>query len=142
MILGGSSMSPSNAGCLRRLLLGCCLLAAAGCQFHRTGQGFIVQGQPWSLTFDRGCADSASCGCCAEKPVATSAHQAAAKAELLPWRSRLKGYRLAGRLFHRGEPEEAKSAGSVGEIRAPNQDLFAPRRGGQTWCWSNQAPVS
>ena len=107
-------MLPSKAGCLRHALFGCCLLAAAsGCQFHRTGRGFVIQGEPWSLVFDRGCAaeagESPPCKNCSRIADVSSADQAAVKPELLPWRSRLKGYRLAARLFHRGESDGQES---------------------------------
>ena len=111
---GGGSMLPSKAGCLRQALVGCCLLAAAsGCQLHQTGRGFVIQGHPWSLTFDRGCEaetdDPSPCKSCSRNPAVSSADQAAAKPELLPWRSRLKGYRLAGRIFHCDESDDQEN---------------------------------
>jgi hypothetical protein len=122
-------MLPSKAGCLRQALVGCCLLAAAsGCHFHRTGHGFIIGGRPWSLEFDRGCTASAdgesACPSCASN-FTPSDDQAAAKPELLPWRTRLKGCRLAARIFHRGESDGQESP-KVGELELPNKGLPSP----------------
>jgi hypothetical protein len=90
------------------LLLGCCLLAVApGCCVHRTGHGFIISSQ-WSLEYRHTpwltcrSANDADCTTCEEgcsKGVENSAAQAADRPELLPWRSRMKGYRLGDRLF-------------------------------------------
>ena len=144
-------MLPSKAGCLRQVLLGCCLLAAAsGCQFHRTGHGFIIQGQPWSLIFDRGCeaetGDPSSCEGCSRNPAASSARQAAAKPELLPWRSRLKGYRLAARIFHHGESDGQESPDKAAVPRKSANStrtavLLCRNHGGRTWCWSSRPAV-
>jgi hypothetical protein len=121
-------MSPSKAGCLRQSLVACCLLAAvAGCQFHRTGHGFIIRGQPWSLEFNRGDAPAADCqdacdGCA--RGSAPAADQPAAKPELLPWRSRLKGYRLAARFFRHDESDAQDSP--AGELESPSPGFSAP----------------
>jgi hypothetical protein len=127
-------MLPSKAGCLRHALVGCCLLvAASGCQFHRTGHGFIIQGHPWSLTFDRGCAaeagDPSSCENCSGNATVSSADQTSVKPELLPWRSRLKGYRLAGRIFHHGESDGQESSAKTAARATKIDQLETPNRG-------------
>ena len=82
----------------------CCFLAAAaGCNLHRTGHGYVVRSQ-WSLECgDMGCIPAnctvgqcencCDCATCPAEP---------ARPDVLPWRTRLKT-RIGDRLFHRGE---------------------------------------
>ena len=45
---------------------------------------------------------------CATATCEQQVEKASAEPEMLPWRSRLKGYRLASRLFHGKEKKEAE----------------------------------
>ena len=76
----------------------CFLVAAGGCRFHRTGRGFIVRSQ-WALESEN--IPRLSFG--AEQGEDPAIEQFSAKPELLRWRIRRRGYRLASRLFGRGE---------------------------------------
>jgi hypothetical protein len=96
-----------------RIVLGCCLLAAiSGCSFHRTSQGFVLHNDHWSLEHYR------------ESPelAAVETPETPEKPELLPWRSRLKGYHLGSRIFHgRQSVDEASTpATSFGELATPD----------------------
>jgi hypothetical protein len=87
---------------------------------HRTGQGFVV-GSQWSVEYDGSrapwlkfrSAPDAACTASNEgrgtaaadddksaEDLALSGKPAPGKPELLPWRTRLKGYRLGARIFH------------------------------------------
>jgi hypothetical protein len=97
------------------LLLGffaCCLLAAApGCAFHRTEHGFVLRSGHWTLERNREDPDS--------RP-----QVAAEKPELLPWRNRLKGYRLGSRIFpgrqSAGEAQASETAS--GDLELPDSE--------------------
>jgi hypothetical protein len=102
------------------IFFGCCsFVGGSGCSVHRTNEGFVL-GSHWSLECSerapwvdfRNAADpanpdgepspatAASDGAAAASPPTSAAAaepQAPAKPELLPWRSRLKAYRLAAR---------------------------------------------
>ena len=108
----------------------CLVLVVAGCSFHRTGRGFILRGQ-WALECERhriprlSFADNRT-----DEP---SVERISERPELLRWRIRRRGYRLASRLFVR--PEKAAEANSVspeqaGEIQLPDGafSLPEPRR--------------
>ncbi len=88
------------------LMIGCGLLAVvAGCSFHRTTSGFVLRSDHWTLEHNRdGSAERAevAADATAEKP----------KSELLPWRSRLSGYRLGQRFFH-GRDSDAETPTSA-----------------------------
>jgi hypothetical protein len=88
----------------------CCLLAAtAGCQIHRTGHGFILQGH-WSLELNT--ANPADrCGenqRTANAGDARSDGSAESKPEILAWHARPKNHRLAAKLFHRDNADEGQ----------------------------------
>jgi len=87
-------------------MIGCCLLAAvAGCSFHRTADGFVLRSSHWTLEHNRdGSGNPAEVAADAvEKP----------KPELLPWRSRLQGYRLGQRFFHARESDDETSTSAT-----------------------------
>ena len=108
------------------ILAGCCLLVAPlGCSFHRTERGFVV-GSQWSLEYNHvpwlafRSANDADCDHGDGNPVAgnaeksaesdaPSAQKVAGKPELLPWRGRLRGYRLGARIFRKNEPIEQQT---------------------------------
>ena len=97
-------------------LAGCCLLtAASGCQFHRTGHGFIICGQRGSLEYSRDCAAAYADEVCAtdSQAIASSAKQPADRPELLPWRMRQKAHRLAALLAHREKSNDEESPNEV-----------------------------
>ena len=112
-------MPPNVIGGKKRLIgtfLGCFLgLAASGCSLHRAGQG-QVSGSQWtpswlmSRSAQNADACAADCGCGGIQRdciVSQRASIAADKPELLPWRSRLRGYRLGSRLGRgRGSVDE------------------------------------
>ena len=107
-----SRPAPRLAG----VVLGCCLLAAiSGCSFHRTAHGFILHGGRWSLDHHRENRDPA-------------AKEASAKPEVLPWRSRLKGYRLGARIFHERDPaaETPPPAKNADGLPLPDSVLLPP----------------
>jgi hypothetical protein len=83
-----------------------CLLAAfSGCQFHRTCSGYALRGQ-WSLECER-IPPKLSCQPdCANPSGEQQVEQAPVEPERLPWRTRLRGCRLASRIFRGGEKEE------------------------------------
>jgi len=115
---------------LRYAVAGCCLLlAATGCRFHQTGRGFIVRGQ-WSLECE--CKDIPRLSFAADQSDNPSIEQSQAKPELLRWRIRRRGYRLAARLFGRSEdPNDATQSAlseQVGELQLPNGVLPLPER--------------
>ena len=92
------------------IVLGCCLgVAAGGCACHRTGHGFVV-GSRWSLEYStqapRFSFRSAK-GADGGRTESDQSPAVANKPELLPWRSRLKGYRLGARIFHGGESSDS-----------------------------------
>ena len=132
VLWGGLRVLSCQSRRLRNALAGCSLIVAlAGCQFHRTGHGFVLRSQ-WSLecdhcrprlTFgpqkgteqpqladqtagkgDRHLLPERPEGCCTQKGTGTFSGRTAAQPEVLPWRSRLKGYRLAARIFGRNGP--------------------------------------
>jgi hypothetical protein len=134
------------------LFLGCCLMtAAAGCSIHRTAQGLAFDSH-WSLgcsrhapwitlrsTKDadcgdgqRGCATASDCGInnaeSAKSPASLSDSQLSGKPEVLPWRSRLKGYRLGARIFRGKESSPETAAGSSAEKTQliPPPELIIP----------------
>jgi len=91
------------------MIAGCCLLAvASGCSFHRTEHGFILRSGQWSLERN------------SERPEPAAA-AASEKPELLPWRSRLKGYRLGSRILHGRESAEttATPPTNLGGVQPP-----------------------
>ena len=93
-------------------LLACCLLAtAAGCAFHRTEHGFVLRSNHWLLEHNRESLD-------------LPAQAAAEEPETLPWRSRLKGYRLGSRMFQGrqsvGEPELPDNVEKCPEPKRPD----------------------
>jgi len=100
----------------------CCLVSAAGCRFHRTGNGFVIRGQ-WSLEWEN--LPRLSFNEAAARPEAekTAVPDQPARPELLPWRGRLRGYRIAGRLFgreqHLSPAEASSSAAGVAETEPP-----------------------
>lgn len=98
---------------LRILFCGWMLLAAVGCQIQRTGHGILCRGR-WSLELDTRRpseieAEQAKAASC-DAVVANDSHP---KPELLPWRSRLKGYRLAQRILHRDDAGSSDSSAVV-----------------------------
>jgi hypothetical protein len=96
--------------------LGCCLTAAVpGCSFHHTAHGFVLRSGQWSLERNRESPDP-------------SAKEASDKPEVLPWRSRLKGYRLGARIFHGRESagEASTPSQSVEELQLPDSVLPLP----------------
>ncbi len=120
-------------------LVGCwaaCLLAmtVAGCQFHRTGHGFILRSH-WALELDTrpgaepcddAChahADGMETGpyCCpGADPRLVGQNNTAispdvGRSEFMPWRARLRNRRLMERLFHRLESPE-----TTAEIQSPD----------------------
>jgi hypothetical protein len=106
--------------------IGCFLLAAAGCQFHRTGHGFIVQSQ-WSLEYDntpRLALNTEAVPTGNESGLAhiQPAKPTLPKPELLPWHAHPRGYRLAGRIFKRGEPDTTRLSGAAVD---QTTDMFA-----------------
>ena len=90
---------------LTGVLIGCCLLAAtSGCLFQRPPDGSIF-GNPWLQTCDhapwlkfRSAKDADTRNPDADSYAADKGDSEADKPELLPWRSRLKSYRLSARL--------------------------------------------
>lgn len=89
----------------------CLLLAVGGCQFHRTGHGFIVRNQ-WSLELDTRCmSDEANCRV---EPIRDNS-------EFLAWRNQRKKHPLMDRLFHRDE-----SAVAAGETDAETETIQVP----------------
>ena len=87
------------------IVFGCGLLAAtSGCSFHRTGHGFVV-GSQWSLEYNRTpwltfrSADGVDPGDDPSDLKLADDDSVAKRPELLPWRSRLKGYRFGARIF-------------------------------------------
>lgn len=76
----------------------------SGCSFHRTAHGFVLRSGQWSLERNRVSPDL-SVGEASERP------------EVLPWRSRLRGYRLA-RIF--------RDRDSAGEAPASSQGVEEP----------------
>ena len=93
-----------------RIVLGCCLLAAiSGCSFQKTSQGFVLSSAHWTLEHNRESPDLSE-KATPEKP------------ELLPWRSRLKGYHLGSRIFHGRESVDDASvpAPSSSELQIPD----------------------
>ncbi len=100
---------------LAGVVFGCCLAAAiSGCSFHRTAHGFVLRGGHWSLEHNREGPD-------------TSARDASEKPETLPWRSRLKGYRLA-RVLHGWDSagEVSASAEAAEDVRVPDRVFPLP----------------
>ena len=98
------------------VLLRCCLLVViSGCSFHRTDHGFVLRGGHWTLERNRQSPD-------------LSAPEASDKPESLPWRSRLKGYRLGARIFRgRGSGGDAAlPSASLGELQLPDSVLPLP----------------
>ena len=94
-------------------ILGCCLAAMiSGCSFHRTGDGFVLRSNHWSLEHHR------------DGP-APSATQAPDRPELLPWRNRLKGYRLGGRIFHTHESAAKAEATATDSVETPAADSIS-----------------
>jgi hypothetical protein len=90
------------------VLAGCILLTATGCQFHRTGHGFIFASR-WSLELDtNGGACAAPCEGCPAAP-ACSTEQVRGNPELLPLHTKLRRGGIASRLFHRGETADLTS---------------------------------
>lgn len=97
-----------RARSINAVLTCCCLLAiTGGCQFHRTGHGFILQGR-WSLELNTAnLADRCGGNQCAPcSPNANSGGSAESKPEILAWHSRPKNHRLATKLFHRDDSNE------------------------------------
>jgi hypothetical protein len=100
---GGRIVPRGKAGLVPLAAATCCLvLAATGCNLHRTGHGYILRSQ-WSLECgDMGyvpsscaagqCETCGDCSACSPDP---------AKPEILPWRTCLKT-RIGDRLFRRG----------------------------------------
>ncbi len=89
----------------------CLLLAIGGCQFHRTGHGFIVRNQ-WSLELDTRCmSDEANCRV---DPIRDNS-------EFLSWRNQRRGHPLVERLFHREE-----SADVAGETETKTKTIQVP----------------
>jgi hypothetical protein len=84
------------------------LAAISGCSFHRTDHGFIVRSGPWTLERNR-------------EPPEVSPQVVADKPEVLPWRSRLKGYRLGARIFpgHESVDETSTAATTSNELKIP-----------------------
>jgi hypothetical protein len=110
------------------MILGCCLAASAGgCAFCRTDQGFVISSQ-WSLEYRRvpwlafhANTDADECSYESKRSDVTTCKKSSCAfsddkeptpsdesnpPELLPWRSRLKSYRLGSRIFHSKELSE------------------------------------
>ena len=93
---------------IRTALACCCLLATtAGCQLHRTGHGFILQGH-WALELNTSkSADPCGGNRCAD--CSSDAHSdgsAESKPEILAWHAPPKNHRLAAKLFHHDDSAE------------------------------------
>ena len=120
--------------------LGCCsFVGGSGCSVHRTSEGFVL-GSHWSLECsDRApwldfrqatapgdtngkpdAASAASGGAEAnpppDSPTAAEKQTVAAKPELLPWRSRLRAYRLAA---HASPGQEAEAVSTASDDSTP-----------------------
>jgi hypothetical protein len=93
---------------LQAIVAGCCLLAAAtGCHFHRANHGYAVRSLE-SPEYDDSVrlAAGTNAPLKADEAVASPSQAngtTVSKPEVLPWRSRLRGYRLAGRIFRHEE---------------------------------------
>jgi hypothetical protein len=106
---GDEVVARSNTRCVLVVAVAGCLFAgAAGCQFHRTGHGFVLRSQ-WSLEYsdtngvvaqgiDKA---SESSSPDAVRPI----DRVQSEPELLSFRNRFKNHRLAARLFHRDESD-------------------------------------
>ncbi len=96
------------------IILGCCLWTAApGCVGPRSGQvghGWMAAMNPlsWSSSPTVAKTESADAD---EQLAATES-----KPELLPWRSRLKGYRLGARLARSRESDSEDDASETAEV--------------------------
>jgi hypothetical protein len=107
---GDKVVARCKTRCILIAVAACVAVSATGCQFHRTGHGFMLRSQ-WSLEY--GDTDGAMAQGI-DKPSdklspdsVRPASQAQADPEILPWRSRLRN-RLAARLAHQGEPDSEK----------------------------------
>ena len=88
---------------------GCVLWAALGCQIQRTGHGILCRGR-WSLEIDtRRPAEIEAERATAAMAEASDVPRLPQQPEIIPWRNRLKGYRLAQRILHRAESDAAVS---------------------------------
>ncbi|MCE5266477.1 MAG: hypothetical protein LLG00_01135 [Planctomycetaceae bacterium] len=115
---------------LRCALAGCLSVAAlAGCQFHRTGHGFVLRSQ-WSLECDPvprlsvGAAKNADARVADKAAGQAGEKKVAAKPEVLPWRSRLKA-RITGKLF--GRNASAVGAAQSRAISPPDSEWVTAR---------------
>ena len=108
-------------------LIACCLLAAtSGCLLQRPPDGSIFS-NPWLQASDHApwlkFRSATATATDADSYAAEKGGSTADKPELLPWRSRLKSYRLGTRLARGQEstsnPDSSEIAATPGETRPP-----------------------
>jgi hypothetical protein len=105
------------------------LTTAAGCQFHKTGQGFIVRSQ-WALEYgdtNGAVAQDSFKSLAGVSPASTQQTEPAQiKPELLPWRSRLKGRLAASRFLRQAPTEDGKSLAKDATLAATDSRRWQP----------------
>ena len=110
------------------IVVGCCLaVAISGCACHRTGHGFVLS-SPWSLEYNRSHAPWLAFRSAKDPPcdtrnsdcVVTDKGGVVSQPDVLPWRSRLKGYHLGVRIFRGAESTGEQDAGPALDSKRPD----------------------
>jgi hypothetical protein len=126
---GGRGMLGRETRFLIIAIVGSCLLAAtSGCKFHRSSRGFVLRGQ-WALECERMPPKFSCQPNCSELSSDRQVERASVQPETLPWRSRLRGYHLASRIFH-GRDQDAEEASRLRPkdevLERPENTLLKP----------------